>query len=83
MEILTSEIIKKETRLPLELVKVSDEFLEDIRVNGIKEPIEIRIRGDESQIVWDGLHRLKAAVLLNLRTVPVRFVLMRDAGQGG
>jgi len=67
----TEEILKLETRLPLELVEISNELLEDIRLNGIKEPIEIRRRGDGSQIVWDGLHRLAIAVLLNLECVPV------------
>lgn len=76
MEMLTREILKKETRLPLELVEINAELLEDIRVNGIKEPIEIRVREDGSQIVWDGLHRLAIAVQLNLLAVPVIFIKM-------
>ena len=47
----TKEILKLETRLPLGLVEINDALLEDIRLNGIKEPIEIRVRGDGSQIV--------------------------------
>ena len=74
MDMPVKEVLKKQLRLPLELVEISAEFLEDIRVNGIKEPIEIRVRGDGSQVVWEGLHRLKAAVQLNLETVPVSFV---------
>lgn len=73
MNVKTEEILKLETRLPLELVEINAELLEDIRVNGIKEPIEIRVREDGSQIVWDGLHRLAIAVKLNLETVPVIF----------
>jgi len=69
----TKEILKLETRLPLGLVEINDALLEDIRLNGIKEPIEIRVRGDGSQIVWDGLHRLAIAVKLNLEEVPVIF----------
>lgn len=69
----TKEILKLETRLPLGLVEINDALLEDIRLNGIKEPIEIRVRGDGSQIVWDGLHRLAIAVKLNLEDVPVIF----------
>lgn len=65
------DILKLETRLPLELIEINDELLEDIRLNGIKEPIEIRVREDGSQIVWDGLNRLAIAVKLNLDTVPV------------
>ncbi len=71
MELLTVEILKYETRLPLELVEKDDKLLEDIRVNGIKEPVEIRVREDGSRIVWDGLHRLAIAVELKLETVPV------------
>lgn len=73
---LTKEILKLETRLPLELIEINDELREDIRLNGIKEPIEIRVREDGSQIVWDGLHRLVIAVELNLETVPVIFTPM-------
>lgn len=65
------EILKLETRLPLKLVEISNELMEDIRLNGMQEPIEIRVRDDGSQIVWDGLHRLAIAVKLNLDTVPV------------
>jgi len=67
----TEEILKLETRLPLELIEINDELLEEIRLNGIKEPIEIRVREDGSKIVWDGLHRLAIAVKLNLECVPV------------
>ncbi|MBA7684767.1 hypothetical protein ES703_93176 [subsurface metagenome] len=70
---LTKEILKLETRLPLELVEINAELREDIRLNGIQEPIEIRVREDGSQIVWDGLNRLAIAVELNLETVPVIF----------
>lgn len=73
---LTKEIIKLETRLPLELVEINDKLREDIRLNGIKEPIEIRVREDGSQIVWDGLNRLAIAIDLNLETVPVFFIRM-------
>ena len=70
------EILKIETRLPLNLVEIDDELLENIRLYGIKEPIEIRIREDGSKIVWDGLNRLAIAVKLNLKTVPVIFTRM-------
>ena len=70
------EILKLETRLPLELIEINAKLLEDVRLNGIREPIEIRIREDGSQIVWDGLNRLAIAVRLNLKTVPVIFSKM-------
>ena len=76
MMMSTKEILKLETRLPLELVEIRSELLEDIRQNGIKEPIEIRFREDGSKIVWDGLNRLAIAVELNLETVPVIFLPM-------
>lgn len=76
MSMKTKEILKLETRLPLELIEISQELLEDIKTNGIREPIEIRVREDGSQIVWDGLHRLAIAVRLNLETVPVIFAKM-------
>ncbi len=65
------EILKLETRLPLELIEVNDKLLEDIRLNGIQEPIEIRVREDGSQIVWDGLHRLVVAQKLGIEEIPV------------
>lgn len=71
-----SDILKLETRLPLKLIEIDNKLLEDIRENGIQEPIEIRVREDGSQIVWDGLHRLTIAVELNLEDVPVIFIRM-------
>lgn len=70
-----TEVLKIETRLPLNLVEVEIDaaLLEDIQKNGILEPIEIRVREDGSRIVWDGLHRLAIAVKLELKSVPVFF----------
>jgi len=76
MNMKTEEILKLETRLPLELVEINDELLEDIRLNGIRDPIEIRVREDGSKIVWNGLNRLAIAVKLNLETVPAFFMKM-------
>ena len=69
-------ILKFETRLPLNLVEIYPGLEEDIRINGIKEPIEIRIREDGSMIVWDGLHRLAIAKKLGIESVPVIMVPM-------
>ncbi len=73
MMIPLAEILKLEIRLPLNLVEIDTALLEDIRKNGILEPVEIRIREDGSRIVWDGLHRLAIAVKLGLESVPVFF----------
>ena len=71
MNIPLTEILKLETRLPLRLVEINAALLEDIRKNGIQEPVEIRIREDGSRILWDGLHRVKIAAALGLESVPV------------
>lgn len=76
MKIPLTEVLKMETRLPLNLVEIDAALLEDIQKNGILEPIEIRIRGDGSKIVWDGLHRLAIAVKLGMETIPFFFRLM-------
>ena len=67
------EVLKLETRLPLPLVEIDEKLMADIQVNGIKEPVEIRIRGDGPRILWDGLHRVAIAVKLGLKNVPVFF----------
>jgi len=73
MNIPLAEILKMETRLPLNLVEINAALLEDIRKNGILEPVEIRIREDGSRILWDGLHRVKIAAALGMESVPVFF----------
>ncbi|HEC62072.1 MAG TPA: hypothetical protein ENI27_07445 [bacterium] len=76
MNMPLEEVLKLETRLPLHLVEISPGLEEDIRQNGIREPIEIRIREDGSMIVWDGLHRLSIAKKIGLEYVPVILVPM-------
>jgi len=73
MNLPLAEILKLETRLPLNLVELDVVLLEDIRKNGILEPVEIRVRADGSRILWDGLHRVKIAAALGLEVVPVFF----------
>lgn len=46
-------------------------FLEDIRVNGIKEPIFITKDWGQEAVISEGNHRLQAAIQLRLRKVPV------------
>ena len=76
MKMPLEAVLKLETRLPLNLVEIPPDLEEDIRQNGIKEPIEIKIREDGSLIVWDGLHRLAIAVRLGIESVPVIMVPM-------
>ncbi len=71
-----ADILELEMRLPLDLIEINDKLLEDIEKNGIKEPIEIRVRKDGSKIVWDGLHRLAIAVRLGIKDIPVIFIRM-------
>ncbi len=71
-----ADILKLEMRLPLNLIEIDNKLLEDIKENGIQEPVEIRIRKDGSKIVWDGLHRLKIAVMLDIKDVPVIYAPM-------
>jgi ParB-like chromosome segregation protein Spo0J len=68
-ELPLSEVVRMETRHPLELVEVTDEFLKDIRENGILEPVEIRIISDR-YVLWHGLHRVRAAQILGFEKVP-------------
>lgn len=73
------EVSKLETRIPLELIRKDEaaeieRLTEEIRREGIKEPIVIRIREDGSQIVWDGIHRLIVAQDLGIKNIPVRFI---------
>ena len=71
-----TDILELEMRLPLDLIEINDKLLEDIKKNGIQEPIEIRVRKDGSKIVWDGLHRLAIAVRLGIKDIPVIFIRM-------
>ena len=76
MNLPLDEILELETRLPLSLVEIDEKLLEDIRANGILEPVEIRVRPDGSRILWDGLHRVKIAQVLGIESVPV--IIMRQ-----
>ena len=73
------EISKYETRIPLDLIRKDEplsleRLTKEIKKEGIKEPITIRVREDGSRIVWDGLHRLIVAQNLGIENVPVKFI---------
>ncbi len=75
----TDKILNLEMRTPLDLIRKTDSdyierLTEYIREHGITEPIAIRTRGDGTQIVWDGLHRLIVAVDLGIEEIPVLFI---------
>ena len=60
------EISKLETRIPIDLIRRDEaveikRLTEEIRREGITEPITIRVREDGSMMVWDGIHRLIVA----------------------
>jgi ParB-like chromosome segregation protein Spo0J len=46
------------------------EFLEDVKANGVKEPLWL----DSDGFLEDGCHRLAAAVQLGLESVPVEVI---------
>lgn len=46
------------------------EFLEDISTNGIKERITVDISKEGKVSVYEGNHRLQAALQLNIETIP-------------
>lgn len=48
-----------------------NDFLEDIKNNGIVEPIEIVVSNDGKTAILNGNHRLQAALQLNLVDIPV------------
>ncbi len=73
------EVAKYETRIPLDLIRKDEkEYLakltEQIKKEGITEPIVIRIREDGSHILWDGIHRFIVAQDLGIKNIPVRFI---------
>jgi hypothetical protein len=49
-----------------------NKFLEDIKQNGIKEPIYIQVLMDGQIVVYEGNHRIQAAKQLGLTEVPAR-----------
>lgn len=48
-----------------------DELLNDIKLNGIKEPLEIWVHENKALIV-EGNHRLSIAIDLNISSLPVK-----------
>ena len=53
-----------------------NEFLEDIRANGIKEPIVVNVNSDGSMKIWEGNHRVEAARQLGLNEIPAKVYYM-------
>ena len=72
-EVKLEEILRKMTGfdIPFEEIYVKESLVEDIRLNGIKVPIEFLCRGDGHLRLQHGVHRLVSAVRLKLDTIPV------------
>lgn len=68
-----SEILKRMTgfEIPFEEIYAKESLVEDIKLNGIKVPIEFLCRGDGHLRLQHGVHRLVSAVRVKLDTIPV------------
>lgn len=58
-----------------------NEFLEDIKNNGIKDPITINVNSDGSIKIWEGNHRLEACRQLGLTEIPAKVYYMGQSQQ--
>ena len=75
----TEDVLKLEMRIPLDLIEKDEpnylaQLTHEVEKYGITEPITIRVRGDGSKIVWDGLHRLIVAQRLGIKEIPVTYI---------
>lgn len=73
------QVLEYETRFPLAKLEAAEpkairRLTEEIRREGVKEPITIRVREDGSLVVWDGMHRLIVARNLGIDDIPVKFI---------
>lgn len=57
------------------------EFLEDIKANGIKEPVQLQMNSDGSLYIWEGNHRVEAAKQLGLTEIPAKVYYMGQSQQ--
>lgn len=57
------------------------DFLEDIKVNGIREPIQINVNSDGSIKIYEGNHRIEAARQLELTEIPAKVYYMGQSQQ--
>ena len=51
-------------------------FLEDIKTNGVTEPIVIEVWVDGSIKIWEGNHRLEACRVLGITQIPAKVYYM-------
>lgn len=56
-----------------------NKFLEDIKQNGIKEPIKVEVYPNGTIAIWEGNHRVEAARQLNLEGIPAEVYYMGGA----
>lgn len=74
------EILERMTgfEIPFEEISVKESLIEDIREKGIKVPIEFLCKGDGHLKIKHGVHRLVAAIRLQLDIIPV--VIINEKG---
>lgn len=58
-----------------------NDFLEDIKANGITEPIVVNLNSDGSFKIWEGNHRIEAAKQLGLTEIPAKVFYMGQSQQ--
>jgi hypothetical protein len=56
-------------------------FLDDIEQNGIQEPIVVNVNSDGSMKIWEGNHRIEAAIQLGLTEIPAKVFYMGQSQQ--
>lgn len=58
-----------------------EKFLEDIKANGMQEPIQLQVNSDGSLKIWEGNHRVEAAKQLGLTEIPAKIYYMGQSQQ--
>lgn len=56
-------------------------FLEDVKTNGIQEPIVVNVNSDGSMKIWEGNHRVEACIQLGLTEIPAKVYYMGQSQQ--
>lgn len=49
-------------------------WMRGIREHGVRDPIVIKVQDNGRETIWDGMHRLAAAVQLGLSELPVTYI---------
>ena len=80
-EVKLKEILKRMTGfdIPFEEISVKESLVEDIKENGIRVPLKFIARPDGHLRIIRGVHRLVAALRLDLPTIPAIII---NGGKG-